>query len=223
MNRILIIEDDALIQEELATLLSNQGYTASCVTDFRDVTRQVREISPDLILLDISLPGQDGYRICTAVRSFSAVPILFLTGRDTAMDELQALTLGGDDYVSKPYNIPVLLARIGLLLRRCAPAARSQPCLLEHRGVRLDTVAGTLAKGGGSVDLTRTELKIMSLLFLHSGEIVPRIDLIEYLWDNEIHTDDNTLSVNVMRLREKLRTLGEEDFIQTRRGMGYQV
>ena len=118
MNRILIIEDDALIQEELATLLSNQGYTASCVTDFRDVTRQVREISPDLILLDISLPGQDGYQLCTAIRSFSTVPILFLTGRDTAMDELQALTLGGDDYVSKPYNIPVLLARIGLLLRR---------------------------------------------------------------------------------------------------------
>ena len=222
MNRILIIEDDALIQEELATLLSNQGYTATSVTDFRDVTRQVREISPDLILLDISLPGQDGYQLCTAIRSFSTVPILFLTGRDTAMDELQALTLGGDDYVSKPYNIPVLLARIGLLLRRRTPAG-AQPCPMEHRGIRLDTLAGTLSKGGRDIDLTRTEQKIMYLLFRHPGEIVPRADIIEYLWDNEIHTDDNTLSVNVMRLREKLRALGEEDFIQTRRGMGYQI
>ena len=225
MNKILIIEDDSLIRQELGTLLSNQGYDAACVTDFRDVPRQVRETSPDLILLDINLPGQDGYRICTAVRSFSAVPILFLTGRDTAMDELQALTLGGDDYVSKPYNIPVLLARIGALLRRgaaAAAAAGTRSCPMKHRGVRLDTVTGTLTKDGKSVELTKTELKIMYLLFLHPGEIVPRADIIEYLWDNEIHTDDNTLSVNVMRLREKLRALGENDFIQTRRGMGYQ-
>ncbi len=222
MNRILIIEDDALIQEELATLLSNQGYRVCCVTDFRDVPRQVGEASPDLILLDVNLPGQDGYRLCTAIRSFSTVPILFLTGRGTAMDELQALTLGGDDYVSKPYNIPVLLARIGLLLRRRG-GAQDGPCPMEHKGIRLDTVAGTLARDDQVVSLTKTELKIMYLLFRHPGEIVPRPDIIEYLWDNEIHTDDNTLSVNVMRLREKLRALGEADFIQTRRGMGYQV
>ena len=223
MDRILIIEDDCLIRQELKALLSNQGYAASCVTDFQDVPRQVREASPDLILLDINLPGQDGFGICTAVRSFSSVPILFLTGRDTAMDELQALTLGGDDYVSKPYNIPVLLARIGLLLGRRAPAAGTRPCPLERRGVRLDTVAGTLSKDGRLADLTKTELKIMYLLFLHPGEIVSRADIIEYLWDNEIHTDDNALSVNVMRLREKLRALGEAGFIQTRRGMGYQI
>lgn len=221
MDRILIIEDDALIREELATLLSNQGYGVCCVTDFRDVPMQVREASPDLILLDINLPGQDGFQVCTIIRSFSTVPILFLTGRGTAMDELQALTLGGDDYVAKPYNIPVLLARIGLLLRRRTPAG-AQPCPMEHRGVRLDIAAGTLSKGGKSVDLTKTELKVMYLLFRHPGKIVPRADIIEYLWDNEIHTDDNALSVNVMRLREKLRALGEEDFIQTRRGMGYQ-
>lgn len=136
MDRILIIEDDALIREELGTLLSNQGYEVTCITIFEDVPRQVREASPDLILLDVNLPGQDGYRLCTAIRSFSTVPILFLTGRGTAMDELQALTLGGDDYVAKPYNIPVLLARIGLLLRRHAPAG-AQPCPMEHRGVRL--------------------------------------------------------------------------------------
>lgn len=222
MDRILIIEDDALIREELGILLSNQGYEVTCITVFEDVPCQVREASPDLILLDVNLPGQDGYRLCTAIRSFSTVPILFLTGRGTAMDELQALTLGGDDYVAKPYNIPVLLARIGLLLRRCAPGVQTGSRSMEHKGIRLDAVAGTLSKGGKSVDLTKTELKIMYLLFLHPGEIVPRADIIEYLWDNEIHTDDNALSVNVMRLREKLRALGEEGFLQTRRGMGYQ-
>ncbi len=223
MDRILIIEDDALIREELAALLANQGYGVRSVTDFQDVPRQVRELSPDLILLDINLPGQDGYQVCTAIRSFSAVPVLFLTGRGTAMDELQALTLGGDDYVAKPYNIPVLLARIGLLLRRRGPAVQAGFCPMEHKGIRLDAVAGTLSKGSITADLTKTELKIMYLLFQHPGEIVPRTDIIEYLWDNEIHTDDNTLSVNVMRLREKLRGMGEEDFIQTRRGMGYQI
>lgn len=221
MDKILIIEDDILIQKELKTLLSNQGYAASCITDFTNVPDQVREAAPDLILLDINLPGQDGYQICTAVRSFSDLPILFLTGRSTAMDELQALTLGGDDYVAKPFNIPVLLARIGLLLKHRKPA--SQPGILEYGGLRLDMVAGKLSKNEKSAALTKTELKIMYLLFQHPGEIVSRLDIIEYLWDNEIHTDDNTLSVNVMRLREKLRRMGAEDFLQTRRGLGYQV
>ncbi len=221
MYKILIIEDDILIREELKTLLSNQGYEAGYITDFNNVPEQVREAVPDLVLLDINLPGQDGYRICTAIRSFSDLPILFLTGRDTAMDELQALTLGGDDYVAKPYNIPVLLARISLLLKRRKPADHRST--LECNGVGLDMVAGKLSKNEKSVDLTKTELKIMYLLFQHPGEIVSRLDIIEYLWDNEIHTDDNTLSVNVMRLREKLRRIGVEDFLLTRRGLGYQL
>lgn len=221
VDKLLIIEDDSLIREELAALFTCQGYQAACVTDFTDVPGQVREAAPDLILLDINLPGQDGYRICTAIRRFSTVPILFLTGRGTAMDELQALTLGGDDYISKPYNIPILLARVSLLLKHSKPAG--EPQSLEHRGVRLNPVAGTLTRDGASVDLTKTELKIMYYLFRHPAQIVPRLDLVEYLWDNEIHMDDNALSVNVMRLREKLRSLGAEDFIQTKRGMGYRI
>lgn len=221
MDTILIVEDDVLIRQELRTLLTSQGYRAETVTDFSDVPGRVREAAPDLILLDINLPGEDGYRICTAVRAFSTVPILFLTGRSCAMDELQALTLGGDDYVSKPYNAPILLARIGLLLRR--GKAAEAPDVLEYRCLRLDLVAGTLSRDGRSADLTRTELKIMNCLFRRAGEIVPRLDLVEYLWDNEVHIDDNALSVNIMRLREKLRGIGAEGFIQTRRGMGYQI
>lgn len=219
-HKILIIEDEELIREELKILLCGAGYMVDCVTDFDETINCVKEVSPDLILLDINLPGQDGFRLCSALRCFSATPILFLTGRNTMMDELQALTLGGDDYIIKPYNIPILLARINLLLRR-GKAEQSE--IVEYKGICLRPVAGTLAADGKEIELTKTELKIMYYLFGHTGEIVPRLDLVEYLWDNEIHIDDNTLSVNIMRIREKLREIGLDDFIQTKRGMGYKI
>ena len=220
--RILLIEDDPLIREELQILLSNAGYTVDMVSDFADPLEQVRSFSPDLILLDINLPGQDGYALCSSIRSFSATPILFITGRNTAMDELQALTLGGDDYITKPYNIPVLLARINLLLRRCGTSS-VETCQTEYKGIKLNLVAGTLSFGTQEIELTKTELKIMHYFFTHPNEIVTRLELVEYLWDNEIHIDDNTLSVNIMRIREKLRSLGADDLIQTKRGMGYKI
>lgn len=220
--RILLIEDDPLIREELQLLLLNAGYNVDMVTDFADPLEQVRSFSPDLILLDINLPGQDGYALCSSIRSFSATPILFITGRNTAMDELQALTLGGDDYIIKPYNIPVLLARINLLLRRCGTAS-AETCHAEYKGIKLNLVAGTLSFGTQEIELTKTELKIMHYFFTHPNEIVTRLELVEYLWDNEIHIDDNTLSVNIMRIREKLRSLGADDLIQTKRGMGYKI
>lgn len=220
--KILLIEDDPLIREELQLLLSNAGYTVNAITDFSDPLEQVRSFSPDLILLDINLPGQDGYTLCTSIRSFSATPILFITGRNTAMDELQALTLGGDDYITKPYNIPVLLARINRLLCRCGTAS-AETCHAEYKDIKLNLVAGTLSFGTQEIELTKTELKIMHYFFTHPNEIVTRLELVEYLWDNEIHIDDNTLSVNIMRIREKLRSLGADDLIQTKRGMGYKI
>ncbi len=221
MNNILIIEDEKLIREELQTLLSNAGFAVSCVTDFENVLAQIKAELPDLILLDINLPAQNGYSLCASIRRFSEVPILFLTGRNTAMDELRALTLGGDDFISKPYNIPILLARINVLLKR-GQAAGQSGCL-THDGMTLDPVAGTLSAQDQEIELTKTELKIMYCLFSHAGEIVSRLELVEYLWDNEIHIDDNTLSVNIMRIREKLRVLGKEEMIRTKRGMGYKV
>lgn len=220
MKKILIIEDEELIREELASLLSNAGYLTKSVDDFNTVLRQVKESYPDLILLDINLPGKNGFSLCTSIRSFCDTPILFLTGRSTAMDELQALTLGGDDYISKPYNIPVLLARIHLLLKR---TENTDSPLMEYQGLLLKPIAGTITYYGQEAELTRTELKIMYYLFQHPGEIIPRLDLIEYLWDYDIHIDDNTLSVNIMRIREKLQALGAKDFIQTKRGMGYKI
>lgn len=221
MDKILLIEDEDLIREELETLLSNAGFSVVCVTDFGDTLAKIKAESPDLILLDINLPGQDGYRLCTGIRRFSDVPILFLTGRSTAMDELQALTLGGDDFISKPYNVPILLARVGSLLRRGRAAREMKP--LEYKGMALHPIAGTLQVEGQEMELTKTELKIMYYLFRHPGEIVSRLELVEYLWDQEIHIDDNTLSVNIMRIREKLRSLGKGELIQTKRGMGYKI
>lgn len=221
MEKILIVEDEALIREELYTLLTGAGYLAVCVTDFENTLSLIRAEDPDLILLDISLPGQSGYSLCAGIRAFSDVPVLFLTGRTAAMDELEALTLGGDDYITKPFHVPILLARMNRLLKRSAGAKK--PESLSYRGITLNPVAGTLAVKGREADLTRTELKILYVLFSHPGEIVPRADLTEYLWDNDIHIDDNTLSVNVMRIREKLRALGIEDLIQTKRGMGYKI
>lgn len=218
--KIVIIEDEELIREELKTLLVNAGYTVDCVINFGETIDYIKLASPDLILLDVNLPGQDGYRLCSSIRTFSTTPILFITGRNTTMDELQALTLGGDDYIAKPYNIPILLARINLLLRK---GTAEQANIMEYKGIQLNLIAGTFATNRKEIELTKTELKIMYYLFKHTGEIVSRIDLVEYLWDNEIHIDDNTLSVNIMRIREKLRVLGVADFIQTKRGMGYKI
>jgi len=221
MKRILIIEDEELIREELATLLSNVGFEVKCIEDFNNPIEQIKDDIPDLVLLDITLPGSDGYSLCSTIRSFSQVPIIFITGRNTAMDELQALTLGGDDYIAKPYNIPVMLARINLLIKK--GKNDEQKDFIEYKGIQLHPVAGNLVYKGYEMELTKTELRILYYLFTHAGEIVSRLVLVEHLWDNEIHIDDNTLSVNMTRIRDKLCKLGVDDLIQTKRGMGYKI
>jgi DNA-binding response OmpR family regulator len=219
--KILVVEDEPLIRDELTTILSNAGYTVDGIADFSNPVEHIKNTQPDLILLDVNLPGKDGYSLCAAIRSFSSTPIIFITGRNTAMDELQALTLGGDDYIAKPYNIPVMLARISRLINQGQP--ENQKECIEYKGISLNPIAGVLAFGGHEVELTKTELKIVYYLFTHASEIVSRLDLVEFLWDNEVHIDDNTLSVNVMRIRDKLRALGVDDLIQTKRGMGYKI
>lgn len=221
MDKIIIIEDDPAIREELALLLENEGYQATAVTDFSDVPRQVLAAAPGLILLDLGLPGRDGMSLCLDIRKVSRTPIIFVTSRDSASDELRALSLGGDDYITKPYNIPVLLARIRAVLRRAGGPA--EPDTLEAEGLTLHLTRGTVSTGDRSAELTRNELKILAHLMAHTGEIVSRADLIDALWDSQIYIDDNTLSVNMTRLRAKLEEIGLPGFIKTRRGMGYQL
>ncbi len=220
MQKIMIIEDEADIREELALLLENNGYRAVTVTVFSEIAQQVRQSMPELILLDLGLPGRDGFSLCADIRKVSSVPIIFVTGRDSAMDELKALSLGGDDYVTKPYNILVLLARIKAALRR---GGSQQADTIEVGGLTLNMVKGCAAHGNKIAQLTRNEIRILACLMERAGEIVSRADLIDYLWDSQIYIDDNTLSVNITRLRGKLDELGFTGYIRTRRGLGYQI
>lgn len=221
MQTILIIEDDPAIRDELALLLRNAGYMTAMVTEFDQVLHQVKSATPDLILLDLGLPGRDGFSLCADIHRMSDVPIIFVTSRDSAMDELQALSLGGDDYISKPYNIPVLLARIKAVLRRSGGVSDSD--LLEINGLSLNLTKGVVSAGTQTAELSRNEIKILAHFMRRPGEIVSRADLIEALWDNQIYIDDNTLSVNITRLRGKLEGLGLSGYIKTRRGLGYQI
>lgn len=221
MQQIMIIEDDPSIREELTLILENEGYHPLPVKDFTNIANLVAQNCPDLILLDIGLPGRDGFAMCAGLRKFAEIPIIFVTSRDSRLDEIRALSLGGDDYITKPYNIPVLLARIKAILRRKSRAPETE--LLEAGGLRLNLAKGTVSAGDRTIMLTRNELQILACLMNHAGKIVSRLELIETLWDNQIYIDDNTLSVNMTRLRGKLEELGLPDLIRTRRGMGYQL
>ena len=221
MSKIVIVEDDPVIRGELVLLLENEGYQAAAVTDFFNAARLVLEADPDLILLDLGLPGRDGIALCAEIRKTSRAPVIFVTSRDSAYDELRALSLGGDDYITKPYNIPVLLARIKAVLRRSGGPA--EPDILEAGGLTLHLSRGMAEAGGKTIELTRNELKILSHLMSRAGQIVSRADLIDALWDSRIYIDDSTLSVNMTRLRAKLEEIGLPGFIKTRRGMGYQL
>ena len=203
MQKITIVEDDPAMREELVLLLENEGYQVQAVTEFTEVVAQVRSFGANLVLLDLGLPGRDGFSLCADLRKTCGVPIILVTSRNSTMDELRALSLGGDDYITKPYNIPILLARVKAVLRRGGGLA--EPDVVEAGGLRLSLTRGTVSADG------RT-----------AGEIVSRADLIEALWDSQIYIDDNTLSVNVTRLRGKLEALGVPGMIRTRRGMGYQ-
>ncbi len=220
MQTIMIVEDDPVIRQELAFLLENEDYQVLPVTDFETIPEQVRCACPDLVLLDLGLPGRDGLSLCASIRK--TAPIIVVTSRTSALDELKALNLGSDDYVTKPYNIPILLARIKAVLRRNGSES-TEPDTLKAAGLRLSLTKGTVTAAGASAELSRNELKILAHLMTHAGEIVSRADLIEALWDSRIYIDDNTLSVNVTRLRSKLEDLGMPDVIKTRRGMGYQL
>ena len=221
MPKIMIIEDDPAIREELALLLENEGYTTLVIKRFTDIPAQAAQEHPNLILLDIGLPGKDGFSLCAALRKVVPAPVIFVTSRDAGADEVRALSLGGDDYITKPYSVPVLLARIKAVLRRSG--GPEQADLLEAGELRLSLTKGAVSSGGKAVELSRNELQILACLMVHTGQIVSRADLIDALWDNQIYIDDNTLSVNMTRLRGKLAEIGLPDAIKTRRGMGYQL
>lgn len=227
----MVVEDEPAIRQELCQLLSNALYQVSEVEDFTDVAGTVLEKEPDLLLLDLNLPVESGYDICTEIRKSSEVPIIFLTSRTDSMDELTGMLKGGDDYITKPFQAPILLARIAAVLKRSASAKDyEEQTTIVCGDLTLDIARGVIYRKtadnreNAQAELTKNELKILHCLLLHKGQIVSRMDLIEYLWDQQVFLDDNALSVNMTRIRGKLKEIGlPQDYIKTKRGMGYYI
>lgn len=220
---ILIVEDDPVIRQELQTLLKNALYHVTALESFDCTASDILKRAPDLVLLDLNLPYESGFDVCTKVRGESDVPVIFLTSRTAPADELNGLLRGGDDYITKPFHPPLLLARIAAVLKRTKREADKEISVLSYKGVELHLAKGCVKFEGKSEELSKNELKILHCLFSRQGEIVPRADMIEYLWDNQVFIDDNSLSVNMTRLRNKLNSIGVRDLIETKRGMGYRI
>lgn len=218
---IYIVEDDEAIRNELAQLLERNGYDTACCTEFELAVECVLALEPDLVLLDLTLPGTDGQYICRELRQKSNVPIVVLTSRVTEVDEVLSMTMGADDFVPKPYSARVLLARIQALLRRSQSA--SEKSTLKHNGVELDPARSLAFANGKQVELTKNEMRILSLLISKAGTIVSRETIMRDLWDSDAFVDDNTLTVNINRLRGTLEKIGVKDYLLTHRGRGYSV
>ncbi|WP_105120874.1 response regulator transcription factor [Streptococcus suis] len=220
MQRILLVEDDRIISQLVAKNLTNWGYQVQEVQDFQTVLDQISDFQPHLILLDIGLPFFNGYFWCQEIRKTSRVPIMFLSSHDQPMDIVMAINMGADDYVTKPFEMTVLLAKIQGLLRRTYDFVGEQS-LLWFEEISLDLKTMQVSYGQVVEELTRNEFQILRVLFEHGKEVVSREELMRELWNSDIFVDDNTLSVNIARLRKKLAELGLPDVIATKKGVGY--
>ncbi|KEI89912.1 XRE family transcriptional regulator [Clostridium botulinum B2 433] len=220
MKKILIIEDDEVIREELQNFLRKYGYEVNAPVEFNNIIQYVEKENAHLILLDINLPEFDGYYICREIRKTSDVPIIIVTSRDSEVDELISMNLGADDFVAKPYNTEILLARITNILKRTYGNLKTNNTL-NYKDFNLNLSNATLIYKDKSLELTKNEVKILSYLINNRGNIVKRDSLMEYLWKSDYFVDDSTLTVNINRLRKKLQEIGIENPIETRRGLGY--
>ena len=220
MSKIFIVEDEKSIRDELSIFLSRYGYEVEAPENFENIIEDIKKSNSDLILLDINLPIFDGYYICREVRKFSETPIIVVTSRDSDIDELMSMNLGADDFVTKPYNTQILLARIEVILKRVNRSLAPQD-VLEYKDMKVNLSNGTVNYNNKNIEITKNELKILSYLIKNKGKIVSRENLMNYLWDCEMFIDDNTLSVNVTRIRKKLEEIGLKNIIETRRGLGY--
>ncbi len=221
MYRIFLVEDDKTIAGLMRDSLLRWGFEASCAADFSDVLNEFRACAPHLVLLDISLPFYNGYYWCEQIRKESKVPVVFVSSHTDNMDLVMAMNMGGDDYIAKPFSTDVLVAKINALLRRVYSYTDERPAL-EARGTLLGA-DGALQFAGARIDLSKNEQRILRTLFEHKNEVVPRERIMRALWDSESFIDDNTLTVNINRLRRKLEEAGLPGLILTKKGEGYLV
>ena len=222
MHRIFIVEDDAAIAAALQKHLTTWGFDVRCAEDFRNVLTECTAFDPQLVLLDITLPFYNGYHWCQELRRVSNVPVVFISSASDNMNIVMAMNLGADDFISKPFDGSVLMAKIQALLRRTYDFGANVP-VLEHRGALLDTGENSLVFGDEKITLTKNEYRILLCLMENKGKVVSREKLMERLWETDSFVDENTLTVNVNRLRKKLDAAGLKDFIATKFGVGYII
>ncbi|MBC6695730.1 response regulator transcription factor [Terrisporobacter mayombei] len=221
---IFIIEDDKALSREISLTLSKWNYTVKEVKNFENITNEVLECNPKLILMDINLPCYDGFYWCSQIRNFLKVPIIFISSRDNDMDIIMSINMGGDDYIMKPFSPQILVAKIQAILRRTySYNSELKSDIIKFKDTTLNIVESKLYFKDKKVELTKNELKIMKILMENQEKIVSRDEIIEELWDTDEFISENTLTVNVNRLRKKLDTIGLEDFILTKKGQGYII
>ncbi len=222
MYKLLVVEDDRVIAQAIKSHMEGWGYEVVCAEDFRDVLQIFVEAKPQLVLMDISLPFYNGFHWCDAIRKISKVPVIFISSASDNMNIVMAVNMGGDDFVAKPFDLNVLQAKVQAMLRRTYDFA-GESNLLEHKGMIFDSSRGFVTYEGKQAELTKNEMGILKELLEQKGRIVTRDKLMERLWESDSFIDDNTLTVNVARLRRKLEAIGVADMIKTRKGIGYAV
>jgi DNA-binding response OmpR family regulator len=222
MYKILIVEDDLIIAKTVKNHIKSWGFEAACVTDFKDVLAAFVSYNPQLVLLDITLPFFNGYHWCSEIRRLSKVPIIFISSASDSMNIVMAMNMGGDDFIAKPFDLNVLTAKVQALLRRTYDFT-GQTNLLEHKGSILNISDATLNYHDRKIELSKNENKILQILLENKGKAVSRDTIMTRLWETDSYIDDNTLTVNITRLRKKLQEAGLSDFITTKKGIGYMV
>lgn len=222
MYRLLIVEDDRGIAEAIKAQAEMWGMQAHLITNFRNVTAEFVETEPHIVLLDISLPFFNGYHWCSEIRKVSKVPIIFISSASDNMNMIMAMNMGADDFIAKPFDQSLLMAKLQALLRRTYDFASSVP-VLEHRGALLHTGDQSLVYENEKISLSKNEYRILLVLMENKGRVVSREKLMEQLWETDCFVDENTLSVNVNRLRKRLESAGLRDYIRTKFGVGYLI
>lgn len=221
--RIYLVEDDAMLAEEIGRLLRKWGYDVHIAAMFDSILDEFAAVQPHVVLLDVNIPSFDGFHWCKKIREISLVPIIYISSRDSQMDVILGMNNGGDDYLAKPFDNAVLVARIQAVIRRTYDYGQQEPHVLRCRGLTLKLDEAVAVYGDKKCELTKNELKILRQLLENRGKIVSRQALMRSLWDDEIYVNENTLTVNVNRLRIKLEDLRLEGFISTKKGMGYMI
>lgn len=223
MFKIMIVEDDVALKNQIYEGLSRWGHNVYKIENLENVIEEFKIFNPQLLLLDINLPFYDGFHWCNEIRKFSQIPIIFISSRNSNMDVIMGVNLGADDYIQKPFSIDVLVAKVNALLRRTYNFSDNSSDKIVHNGVTLDLSTAIISFNNKSIELTKNEIKILHELMKHKSQIVSRDKLMKKLWDNDWFVDDNTLTVNINRIRSKLKDIGLENFIETKRGLGYII